>query len=95
MRLVVRTVVTSAEGGYTRKGMVSLKVHFDGNVFVPDEPVNLPSGATATVVVDSKPGTNHVNPRKPSPQIEPVLTGLDPELVRGIGQDPEFDLENA
>jgi hypothetical protein len=75
--------------------MPSLKVHFDGSVFVPDEPVNLPPGAAATVMVDSPPASGGAATGRPPARIEPVLTGLDPDLVRAIGQDPEFDLENA
>jgi hypothetical protein len=33
--------------------MVSIKGHFDGKVFVPDEPVDLPRGQSVTVLVDS------------------------------------------
>jgi hypothetical protein len=40
---------------------MTIKVHFDGPVFVPDEPVDIPSGAEATV---------HLNPVE-SPRTDP------------------------
>ena len=31
--------------------MSTIRVHFDGKVFVPDEPVNVPEGTSAQVIV--------------------------------------------
>jgi hypothetical protein len=33
----------------------TIKAHFDGRVFVPDEPVNLPSGHSVEINVQSAP----------------------------------------
>jgi hypothetical protein len=33
----------------------TIKAHFDGRVFVPDEPVNLPSGHSVEINVQSSP----------------------------------------
>jgi hypothetical protein len=35
----------------------TIKAHFDGKVFVPDEPVDLPAGKTAEVTVQVAPPT--------------------------------------
>jgi hypothetical protein len=72
---------------------MTVKVHFDGKVFVPDEAVNLPTGSAARVVIDDPPAVSPSEAKRP--HISALITGLDPELVRAIGQDPEFNLENA
>ena len=74
---------------------MTVKVHFDGKVFVPDEPVNLRSGATARVVVESETSESREAIFTAPRRIEPVIVGLDPELARSIGEDPEFDIENS
>jgi hypothetical protein len=68
---------------------MTLKVHFDGKVFVPDEPVDLPTGAVGEVILFSK--TTSTAPPATS-LVRPVITAIDPEVGRAIGDDPEFDL---
>ena len=72
---------------------MTLKVHFDGKVFVPDEPVNLPTGATGEVVVTTS--SPDAAPSNGSSLVAPVIVGIDPELGRAIAEDPEFDIENS
>lgn len=46
--------------------MVAIKAHFDGKVFVPDEPVNLPSGQPVTMQVTPTPAASPI-PDGPAP----------------------------
>ncbi len=65
--------------------------HFDGKVFVPDEPVDVPIGTPLRVHVEAM-------PREPNQTadalLSPVIVGLDAELAEAIASDPEFDAEN-
>jgi hypothetical protein len=74
---------------------MTVKVHFDGKVFVPDEAVDLPAGFVAEVLIERQDAAPPVAADSARPRISALITGLDPELVRAIGQDPEFNLENA
>jgi hypothetical protein len=55
----------------------TIKVHFDGKVFVPDEPVDLPAGETAEieVTVTTSPAPADVGP-PPPPDPEYPLRNL-------------------
>ena len=73
-------------------GMVTLSAHFDGKVIVPDEPTDLAPGARLRVTLEplDQPAATV------SGKLElPLLTGVDPQVVRAIMEDPEFDIENA
>lgn len=72
--------------------MVTLNAHFDGKVIVPDEPTGLPAGTRLRVTLEplspaGSPGTGKLE--------LPLLTGVDPQVVRAIMENPEFDLDNA
>ena len=46
--------------------MVTIRAHFDGKVFVPDEPVDMAVGEPASVTVDARPSPSaHVPPPAP------------------------------
>jgi hypothetical protein len=65
--------------------------HFDGKVFVPDEPVDMPVGTPARVRVETlsqelAPGVGDL--------LAPVIVGLDSSLAQAIASDPEFEAEN-
>jgi hypothetical protein len=65
--------------------------HFDGKVFVPDEPVDVPVGTPLRVHVEAV-------SQEPIPMahvlLSPVIVGLDATLAEAIASDPEFDIEN-
>jgi len=72
--------------------MVTLSAHFDGRVIVPDEPTGLAAGARLRVTVEA------VDQRAVSPpgRLElPLLTGVDPQVVRTVMEGQEFAIENA
>ncbi len=71
---------------------MTLSAHFDGKVIVPDEPIGLAAGARVRVTLEPV--------EEPAPTTSgkldlPLLTGVDPEVVRTIMEDSEFDIENA
>jgi hypothetical protein len=76
--------------------------HFDGKVFVPDEPVDVPVGTPLRVHVEAveteptatvAPATGKVTsaPRK----WQPLNIQIDPELSNAIALDPEFNIEES
>ena len=69
--------------------MLTVKAHFDGRVFVPDEPVDCPPGRSAIVTVGAAAA---------SADKSDLLTGLpliyiSPDDARGIAEEAEFDIE--
>ena len=72
--------------------MVTLNAHFDGKVIVPDERTTLTAGTRLRVTVEPVD-----MPAVPvSSNIElPLLTGVDPKVVREIMEGHEYDIENA
>ncbi len=73
--------------------MVAIKAHFDGNVFVPDEPVPLRPGER---VVIQQLGEAPAE-RAPGPDVSFVHKlniDLDARSLREIVDDPELSLEN-
>jgi hypothetical protein len=72
--------------------MVTLNAHFDGKVIVPDELVGLAAGARLRVTVES---VDQPVPAASGHLDLPFLTGVDPEVVRAIVEDREYDIENA
>ncbi len=73
--------------------MVAIKAHFDGNVFVPDEPVQFRPGEPVVVQpitgaqADQTPGSDVSFVRK-------LNIDLDARSLREIAEDPELNLEN-
>jgi len=65
--------------------------HFDGKVFVPDEPVDVPVGTPLRVQVEAVSGES---PEKSATLLSPVIVGLDATLAQAIASDPAFDAEN-
>ena len=72
--------------------MVTLNAHFDGQVIVPDERPGFAAGTRLRVTVEP---TDERTPPAPGKLELPLLTGVDPETVRTIMEDPEFEIENA
>jgi hypothetical protein len=69
-----------------------LTAHFDGRLIVPDEPTGLAPGTRLRVTLEplDEPGA------AASGKLDlPLLTGVTPELVHSVLQQPEFDLQNA
>jgi hypothetical protein len=65
--------------------------HFDGKVFVPDEPVDVPVGTPLRVRVEAvSPEPTHTV----GDLLAPVIVGLDCTLAQAIASDPEFEAEN-
>lgn len=71
--------------------MSTIRAHFDGKVFVPDEPVHVPAGTAAQVVVASEvePGKSAYD-RKPLADLAAILdampsdTSLPPDASMNI-----------
>ncbi len=56
--------------------MTMIRAHFDGKVFVPDEPVNIPINQAATVQVET-PLPQHLTDQ----QFEQLLSEMDRDAV--------------
>ena len=77
--------------------------HFDGKVFVPDEPVDVPIGTPVRVRVESAneamvtpPATSSPTKVTPAPRrFQPLNIQIDPELSHAIALDPEFNIEES
>jgi hypothetical protein len=65
--------------------------HFDGKVFVPDEPVDVPVGTPLRVRVEA---LSHETASTAKDLLSPVIVGLDSGLAEAIANDPEFEAEN-
>jgi hypothetical protein len=71
--------------------MQTLSAHFDGKVIIPDEPPDLATGARLRVTVEpmdeaAAPAANKLD--------LPLLSGVNPEIVCGVMEDPTYDVEN-
>jgi hypothetical protein len=71
--------------------MTTINAHFDGRVFVPDEPVDLPVGTPLRVHVEPIPRDRVA---AGNDLLAPVILGLDVTLSQAIASDPEFAAEN-
>ena len=74
--------------------MAAIKAHFDGSVFVPDEPVQLRPGER---VVIQRLGEAQAD-RAPGPDVSFVRKlniDLDARSFREIADDPELSIENS
>lgn len=65
--------------------------HFDGKVFVPDEPVDVPIGTPLRVHVEA---VARDEIQTSDQLLSPVIVGLDATLAQAIATDPAFDAEN-
>jgi hypothetical protein len=73
--------------------MTSVTAHFDGKVFVPDEPVDLEPGMS--VIVTPTEVSNRGSKRPTAEDfLRPVLFPPDPETSQRFLDDPETNLEN-
>jgi hypothetical protein len=73
--------------------MVAIKAHFDGQVFVPDEPVGLHPGER--VVVQRLGSGETVQALGPDISfVRKLNIELDARSLREIADDPELSLEN-
>lgn len=71
---------------------MTIKAHYDGKVFVPDEPVPLTTGAAVSVTPAMQSGAargaDEALPRLP-------LINLPPGLAQAIAEDPELDISES
>jgi hypothetical protein len=65
--------------------------HFDGKVFVPDEPVDVPIGTPLRVHVEA---VTRDELDKSKKLLTPVIVGLDAALAQAIATDPTLATEN-
>ncbi|HEX5105034.1 MAG TPA: antitoxin family protein [Pirellulaceae bacterium] len=60
--------------------MSTIRVHFDGKVFVPDEPVNVPEGTPAQVIViPQSEASKSATGRKPLAELAAILDAMPSE----------------
>jgi hypothetical protein len=76
--------------------------HFDGKVFVPDEPVDVPVGTPLRVHVEAASGPTPPTPGPAAAKVttaprkwQPLNIQIDPELSNAIALDPEFNIEES
>jgi hypothetical protein len=64
--------------------MITVKAHFDGRVFIPDEPVDLPAGCNLEISISA-------------PTSKPGQSGLAKlaEIARQFPEDPELPTDLA
>jgi hypothetical protein len=74
--------------------MTAIKAHFDGRVFVPDEPVALRPGEKVVVQAKTEPLPDRARTSDTS-YLRKLDIHVDPELLRAIVEDPEFSIENS
>ncbi len=74
--------------------MAAIKAHFDGNVFVPDEPVPLRPGEQ---VVIQRLGDAQIAQTAGSDTsfVRKLNIDLDAHALREIADDPELSIENS
>jgi hypothetical protein len=74
--------------------MTTILAHFDGHVFVPDEPVDFPVGTALRVHVE--PVHIEVTSVTTAPRKwQPLNIKIDAELSNAIALDPEFNIEES
>ena len=78
---------------FTATFMIAIKAHFDGRVFVPDEPVPLAPGEKVMVQGTGERPAERGKTPDPS-YLRKLDIDIDPELLRAIVEDPEFSIEN-
>jgi hypothetical protein len=88
---------------YTVDMTTTVLAHFDGKVFVPDEPVDVPVGTPLRVRVEALNEAMATPPSAPSPaqvtpaprRFQPLNIQIDPELSHAIALDPAFNIEES
>lgn len=65
--------------------MTTVKVHFDGRVFVPEQPVNLPAGCQLEIAFTP--------PEPPAPDDKPLLKLL--AILDQFPSDPDMPADAA
>ena len=73
--------------------MAAIKAHFDGHVFVPDEPVLLPPGERVVVQRMGEPPSERGR-RADASFLRKLNIDLDARALREIIDDPELNIEN-
>jgi hypothetical protein len=76
--------------------MPAIKAHFDGRVFVPDEPVPFRLGEQVVILwmADAVEGAEK-GPLPDESPLRPILVPSDPDAARRLICDPESGLENS
>lgn len=72
--------------------MMTIRAHYDGKVFVPDEPVILDAGLKVVIPVPSR--DNHAESVE-SLLAKLPLVHLPPGVAREIAEDPDLDIEES
>lgn len=78
--------------------MTTINAHFDGKVFVPDEPVDFPVGAQLRVHVERVRGETTTPAGKVTSvprKWQPLDIQIHPDLSNAIALDPEFNIEES
>ena len=73
--------------------MTAIKAHFDGRVFVPDEPVALKPGERVVVQAEAESVSEKEDTTDVS-FLRKLDIHLDPKVLREIVEDPELSIEN-
>jgi hypothetical protein len=72
--------------------MTTVNAHFRSNVFVPDEPIDLPEGAAVELSIRQRDAAladaTEILSKLP-------LVRIAPEDAEAINRDPAFDIEEA
>ena len=74
--------------------MAAIKAHFDGQVFVPDEPVPLSPGDRVLVQAAGAGSPGAVRKRPDISYLRKLNIHLDSDALREIIDDPELGIEN-
>jgi hypothetical protein len=76
--------------------MMTIRAHFDGKVFVPDETVDVPVGTPLRVTYERVAPSVEPRPRTGAGIVDqwPLVCGLSSEVVREIVDDPINELCN-
>ncbi len=69
--------------------MLAIRVHFDGRVLIPEEPVEVPRDRTLIIHVESERGS-----LPDESLLRAVLVPSDPEAAQRLIYDPESGVEN-
>ena len=72
--------------------MTTINAHFDGQVFVPDQPIDLAEGEAVELDIRQR-GHKHFDTAELLSRLP--LIRLAPADAEAINRDPEFDVEDA
>jgi hypothetical protein len=85
----------SLQSRYTIGMTTTVLAHFDGKVFVPDEPVDVPVGTPLRVHVEAVKDAPESKVTPAPRKWQPLDVQIDPELSHAIALDPEFNIEES